>query len=148
MELMGLFTHPAFWIVAGLILVILEITTLTFILLWIGIGAIIAGISAFLAPNLGMQLLVFSISSLLLLIYTRPLTKRWRNKTPNIQSGVYALIGKEGVVIEEIKEQQTGAVKIGGEIWSATSDTFIESGENVQVIDIKGVTLQVKSLKG
>lgn len=148
MDIISLLTHPAFWLITGLILIILEVTTLTFILLWIGIGAIIAGISAFVLPSIGMQLLIFSITSLLLLIYTRPLTQRWRKKTPNMQSGVYALIGKEAVVVDEITELKSGAVKVGGEIWSAYGETTLLSGETVQIVGVKGVTLQVKSLEG
>ncbi len=148
MDIIGLITHPAFWLITGLILIILEVTTLTFILLWIGIGAIIAGISAFIIPAVGIQLLVFSITSLILLIYTRPLTKRWRNKTPNIQSGVYALIGKEGIVVDEITEHKSGTVRVGGEIWTATGETKLNTGVAVEIIGVQGVTLQVKSQEG
>lgn len=148
MDFVSLISHPAFWLISGLILVILEVTTLTFILLWIGIGAIVAGISAFIIPSIGLQLLVFSITSLLLLIYTRPLTRRWRKKTPNIQSGVYALIGKEGIVIDEITENSSGTVKVGGEIWTAIGEAKLRSGDAVEIIGVKGVTLQVKSKEG
>lgn len=148
LDIVGFITHPAFWLITGLILIILEVTTLTFILLWIGIGAMVAGISAFIIPSIGMQLLVFSITSLLLLIYTRPLTRRWRNKTPNIQSGVYALIGKEGIVVDEITELSSGTVKVGGEIWTATGDTTLQVGDVIEIIGVEGVTLQVKSKEG
>lgn len=148
MQLVDLITHPAFWFIAGLILIILEITTLTFYLLWIGVAALITGAFAFVFASLGMQLLVFSISTLLLLFYTRPLTRRWRKRTPNLQSGVYALIGKEGVVIDEIAEHKNGTIKVGGEIWSASSETAVPSGEKVVITNVSGVTLVVKSMEG
>lgn len=148
MDFIAIISHPAFWIITGLILIILEITTLTFILLWIGIAAIITGITAFIFPSVGIQLLVFSIATLLLLVYTRPLTKRWKKSTPNIQSGVYALIGKEGIIVDEISETKGGSVKVGGEIWKAMSDQQLPVGTKVQVTGVQGVTLQVKQLEG
>lgn len=141
--------HPAFWFIAGFILIIAEIFTLTFILLWLGIGAIISGIVAILVPSLAVQLLVFSLASLLLLIFTRPLTRRWRKGTPNVKSGVYALIGKEGITVEEIQDGGSGTVKVGGEIWRATSEEkLIPKGAAIEVVDVEGVTLKVKSLGG
>lgn len=146
MEILQWLTHPAFWFIVGLVLIIFEIMTLTFILLWVGIAAIITGITALMFPSLSVQLIVFSISTLLLLIYTRPLTRRWRKRTPNVQSGVYALIGKDGIVIEKITNYKNGSVKIGGELWSATSDSMIDVGTRVVVVDIEGVTLKVKEM--
>lgn len=146
MEVLQWLTHPAFWLIFGLVLIILEITTLTFILLWVGIAAIITGISALMFPSLSIQLIIFSVATLLLLIYTRPLTRRWRKRTPNIQSGVYALIGKEGIIVEEVTEHKNGSVKIGGEIWSAASDTRLDVGQKVVVTGVEGVTLKVKEI--
>ncbi|MBE3554027.1 MAG: NfeD family protein [Thermicanus sp.] len=135
---------PLLWISLGIILLAVEIFTLTFILLWIGISALAAGIIAFFIPAPGVQLLIFSISSILLLLFTRPLTRKWRSRSPNVPSGVYALIGKEGHAVTQLEESKTGEVKIGGEIWSGRSISgLIKEGEKIVVLDVQGVTLIV-----
>jgi membrane protein implicated in regulation of membrane protease activity len=66
-----------------------------------------------------------------------------------VKSGVYALIGKEGITVEEIQDGGSGTVKVGGEIWRATSEEkLIPKGTAIEVVDVEGVTLKVKSLGG
>jgi membrane protein implicated in regulation of membrane protease activity len=140
---------PIFWLVLGIILIVLEIFTLSFYLLWFGIGAIAAGIVAYLIPSLSVVMLIFTLVSLLLLIFTRPLTKKWFRQE-NLQSGVYALVGREGIVVEAIgKDGEVGRVKIGGEVWTAKSvDRSIPEGSAVRVVQVEGVTLLVENREG
>ena len=52
--------------------------------------------------NILIQSVIFVITSTLLLVLTKPLIKKFV-KTPNTKStNVYGIIGKEGIVIEEI----------------------------------------------
>jgi membrane-bound serine protease (ClpP class) len=37
-----------------------------------------------------------------------------------------------------------GKVFVEGEYWSATSDTFVNQGEPVQIIAVEGLTVKVK----
>jgi membrane-bound ClpP family serine protease len=37
-----------------------------------------------------------------------------------------------------------GKVFVEGEYWSATSDTFVNKGEPVQIIAVEGLTVKVK----
>lgn len=135
---------PIFWFVLGIILLAIEMFTFTFILLWIGMSAIIVGIVAVFIPSIGIQLLIFSLSSLFFLTFTRPLTRKWRARSPNLQSGVYALIGKPGVALSRFGETEVGEVKVGGEIWNARSISgMVQEGEPVIVYDVQGVTLIV-----
>jgi inner membrane protein len=56
------------WATFGLLLLAAELATVTFILSFLGIGAIIVSLTTWaeLTPGLSSQLLVFSISSLML----------------------------------------------------------------------------------
>ncbi len=61
-----------FWlIIAGLCLVI-EIYTVGFFIFWFGIGALFALAVSFLTNNLFIQIVVFLVSSSLLVIFTKP----------------------------------------------------------------------------
>ncbi|MFA5629771.1 MAG: NfeD family protein [Dehalococcoidales bacterium] len=52
-----------------------------------------------------------------------------------------AIIGKQGVVVQEINPQ--GLVKIQGELWGANSEEKIDVGEKITVIDCTGIKLTV-----
>ncbi|MDR2845739.1 MAG: NfeD family protein [Candidatus Methanoplasma sp.] len=57
-----------------------------------------------------------------------------------------SLVGKDGVVTVAVEPGSLkGKVKIGTEIWSATSDAHIEKGRAVTVSDGAGVHVKVRS---
>ena len=58
------------------------------------------------------------------------------------QTGKEALIGQSGVAHSAIYKK--GKVSIHGELWNATSKDKIAKGEEVEVVNIKGLVLEVK----
>ena len=73
----------------------------------------------------------------------------WLNKShnpTNMNTNVFSLVGKKGVVIKEINPiEATGQVKIGGELWSATSNgNSIPKSTTITVTDVDGVKLIVE----
>lgn len=54
------------------------------------------------------------------------------------------LIGKKGIVKEEIRPGKVGVVLVESDLWSAVSDEVIRVGEEVIVVGIEGVILKVK----
>ncbi len=54
------------------------------------------------------------------------------------------LIGKKGVVKEEIRPGKVGVVLVESDLWSAISDEVIKVGQEVVVVGIEGVVLKVK----
>lgn len=60
-----------------------------------------------------------------------------------------SLIGKQGIVTTPTSPQSTtkGKVKIGAEIWSATSDKLIKKGKRVVVVASEGVHITVEEIK-
>ncbi len=137
-----------YWLVAAGLLFVGEILTPSFILLWFAIGALAGSLAAFLNLHLYVQIAVFIIASTLLLIFTRPILKKTlkANDTP---SNVYALTGKRGIVIQEIKNVLgQGQVKIGGEIWMAQSEDSrdIQVGAEVEILRVEGVRLIVNQV--
>ncbi|MEG1009761.1 MAG: NfeD family protein [Clostridia bacterium] len=138
------------WLIASGTFFIIEIFTVSFIMLWPGIAAAIVFGLSFFIDSVSIQIAVFSVISILLIIFTKPLTKKIF-KSNNIPTNSQAIIGKSGNVLKEINNLKgVGQVKVLGEVWSATSndDTIIEENANVEVVSIDGVKLKVKVKKG
>jgi membrane-bound serine protease (ClpP class) len=60
-----------------------------------------------------------------------------------VRTGKEAMIGKVAPALARI-DQQGGKVFVEGEYWNAVSDTPVEPGQAVQIVDIRGLTLKVK----
>lgn len=138
-----------FWLLASGVFFIIEIFTVGFLIFWLGIAALFAMIISFITNSIILQTTVFVISSGLLIFATRPLTKKIQKKdtTP---TNVYSLIGKRGIVIEDINWiTGTGLIKSEGEVWSAKTKEQINipKGTEVEIENIEGVKVFVKPIK-
>ena len=79
-------------------------------------------------------------------MYQVALVKKFLNNE-NIVTNVNSLIGKKAIVIQDIDNlKSTGQVKIGGEIWSAQSESndIISKDTEVEIVKIDGVKLIVR----
>lgn len=126
---------------------IIEAATLGLTTIWFAAGALIAMISAMLNLPLIGQVIVFLISSAVLLYFTRPLVKEYL-KIGSTKTNVNSIIGEVGIVTEKILPFNTGQVKVSGQIWTARSNNNEELDENtrVEIIKVEGVKLIVKKI--
>ena len=136
-----------FWLVAMIILLIVEGAVPGLVSIWFALGALAAMISALFDAPFWLQTVWFLVVSLVSLCLTRPLVKKYVNA--RIQpTNADALIGKECIVTESIDNiAGEGAVKISGQVWTARSavDSLkIEQGQIVKVKEIQGVKLIVE----
>ena len=136
-----------FWlIIAGLCLVI-EIYTVGFFIFWFGIGALFALLVSFITNNLFIQVVVFLVTSILLVILTKPLMKRFIKNEKTVPTNFFSLSGKQGIVTKKIDSaNSTGQVKVKGELWSAISDEDIEKDAKVKILSVDGVKLKVERI--
>ncbi len=135
------------WLIISGICLIIESITLGFFVFWFSIGAIFALLTSLFTSNIFIQSTVFIITSTLLLLLTKPLIKKFVKSPKSKPTNVYSIIGKEGIVLENIDNiSSTGKVKINGELWSAISDNNIEKGETIKVLSINGVKLKVEKV--
>ena len=126
---------------------VIESFTIGFLVFWFGIGALAALVASLFISNIWIQSLIFIIVSSLLLIFTKPLVKKFVKEKDVIPTNVYSIIGKEGIVVEKIDTLNgVGKVKVNGELWSATSSENIEKGTKVKVLKVNGVKLEVEKL--
>ncbi len=135
--------HWLIWLSAGIILAILEVFTPGFFIVGIGVSMAITSIPAALGLPFWVQLLVFGIMILVFFLLVRPLVMKIPHSESK-KSGMAALVGKEGVVVEPITTLSGGRVKVGGEVWKAKSSDGIEKDTIVIVTGVEGVTLSVR----
>ena len=135
------------WILIAAICFIGEIMTMGFFILWFGVGASVSAILNYFGFSQTAQIVAFILVSILLLAISRPFAKRITQGMPNKKAASDRLIGKKGVVIEDISPKDGGIVDISGDIWRAISDQKISKDEHILVEKIKGVTLVVKPTK-
>lgn len=64
-----------------------------------------------------------------------------------MKTNIDAIMGKHGIVYKRITRTEAGFVKVESEEWRATSKEEIDEDEEIEVIGVKGVTLQVRRPK-
>lgn len=136
------------WLIIAGIFFIGEIITVGFLIFWVGVAALITAILSIFVHNVIVQTVVFVITSTLLIFLTKPLAKKL-TKSDGLQTNAYSIVGKVGIVIKKITAHNVGQVKVGSEIWTATSNNNleIEEGIDVTITDIKGVKAIVEPIK-
>ena len=135
-----------FWIILGIIFVILEIITPTFFFLWFGISGFITAILGIFITNKIITTTFFIILSFILVIFSRKIVKPWLKSSENRKFSLDELENATGIAISDIGKNKSGIVKIFGEEWKAMSDEEIKSGDKIVVLKREGNTLVVKKL--
>lgn len=149
----GLYTvsAPMIWLIVFIISAIVEGCTAALVSIWFMGGALISLILSLLKVPFTIQVIVFFVSSALLLLLTRPIAKKWLKVGVN-KTNLDQVIGKRAKVTETINNgESTGEVYIEGKHWTARNidDTAdpIEVGSFVKINSIQGVKLLVEYIK-
>ncbi|MCB0880449.1 MAG: NfeD family protein [Thermoleophilia bacterium] len=140
-----------FYIWAGVaaLFIVLEIVTMAFVSIYIGLGALAAAIVAMLGGSPPMQFLAFAVAGIALMLATRPLLKK-RLESPDIATNVNLLVGKGGIVTITIdNDANTGQIRVGTEYWTARmvdadATTVLPVDSRVIVDSVEGVTARVR----
>jgi membrane protein implicated in regulation of membrane protease activity len=139
-----------YWVIAALLLFIVELFTAGFAVICLSIGAAGAAIAASCDVSLQMQFLTFAIITLVALAGVRPLLKRIFYKGgEKVATNASAMVGKRGVVCEEVDgDMEGGRVMIEGVDWRAISHdgALLDKGTKVEVVAIDSVVLTVKKI--
>lgn len=131
------------WLIAFLGLLVLELLTVGLVSIWFAFGAVAALLVSFFTESIMIQAIVFVFVSVLALIVTRPLLKKFR--IVKIEpTNLDRVVGKEALVISDILPSKYGEVEVLGNVWSAVSDDKIIAGSKVVVEKIDGSKLIVK----
>ncbi|MCL2053756.1 MAG: NfeD family protein [Oscillospiraceae bacterium] len=131
-----------FWIVIIAVALVLEAATVSLISVWFAAGAVAALIASSLTDSVLIQFIVFTLVSVVCVIYTRPFLKKFMQgkRTPTNSE---LNIGKSAIVIEEIdNERGLGRVKLDGVDWRA-----ISGGNEVITVNTSVIVTEVQSAK-
>ena len=135
------------WLVIALVLGVAEMHQGSFYVAPFAIGAGLAALVALIGLGTGGSVIVFLAASGVAFAMLRPIAQRHRRLPPTLRTGAAALIGRRGVVLERIaNDEGVGCVKIDGEVWTARSyddDEVFDAGERVSVVEIRGATALV-----
>src|SRR5712691_2733043 len=142
------------WTVLGAILIVAEIFTSGFVLLWFGVGALAAAFAGMVGINsLVLQFLIFAGVSIGLTAASRTIFVNYfsREKTgDSLRTGVDSLPGKIGTVVSSSRGAlQEGAVKVFGSTWTAypaEGESPLEAGERVRVESVEGASIYVRRI--
>ena len=129
-----------FWAVLSGILAILEIIIPGLVTIWFAISALIVMlISNFIGDSL-MQFLIFAVLSIIFLIFTRPVLRRYielQRKT-NFDASMKGTNVKIEKVVDTRKIEKEYEVKFKGSIWTGISEEILSSGEIVKIKGFRG----------
>lgn len=133
------------WLIAAVVLGILEAVTPVLVFGMLGVAALVAVVLALLGVPIAFQVLGFVVASIATLGVVRPLIRRYTRPKLGERSGIARLIGEDAFVVQRV-DAQGGQVKLKGELWSARAfdpTLVLEAGSTVQVIEIEGATALV-----
>lgn len=138
-----------FWLIAAGVFFIIEMATIGFLVFWLGIGALLAMVTSFITDSILIQVVVFVVTSTILLIFTRPLVNKFIKVPKETVTNAYSIIGKKAIVVKAINNiEGDGQIKVDGEVWSAKSNTdeTIPKDTEVEIVEIDGVKAVVKKI--
>lgn len=137
------------WALVALVCLILELTNGDFFIVCFAIGAACAALSTLFTDNLTYQILVFAVMSVLSLFFVRPKALKYLHRDEDTrQSNIDALIGRQGVVSDEIPAEGYGRVAIDGDDWKALStvDYSLPKGSKVRIVSMDSVIITVEPI--
>ncbi len=138
------------WLMAFVILIVIEVATTALTTVWFAGGAFAAFFAALAGVPVKPQLLIFITVSFVLLIFTRPFVLKYI-KRDRVRTNVESLVGRKAKVTVEINNDlSAGAAVLDGQEWTARSyadEVVIPAGHMVVVTEIRGVKLIVKEMK-
>lgn len=143
-----------YWLVFGMILILLELAIPSFTIFWFGLGALAVGLLLLLVPGLSLtlQVLVWVIASAaFVLFWFKVLKPRMTDKTT---SGIAreAVLGETAMVTRVPEGDRRGEIRfsvpmLGSDIWPFICDDEVAVGDRVAVREISGNTMLVKIVR-
>jgi membrane protein implicated in regulation of membrane protease activity len=135
------------WAIIGVIFFVIELATLTFILCFLAIGAIVVSLTTWsgLTAGISSQLAVFSISSILTMLLFRKTARRLfagsHDSPPDYMK-------QKVKVVKAIPSGGEGTIIYRGSDWIAFSDykDTIQEGDTVEIIAMEGIRVKVKPI--
>ena len=136
------------WIFVAIASIIIEIVTIgDLICIWFAVGALAAGILAWLKIQTELQFTAFFVVSIGVMLIVRPLAAKYLRGNV-VATNTDRLIGMAAVLTKDITPESWGELVIAGMTWSCISidNQPIRKDTNVRIMAIDGVKLIVKAI--
>ena len=136
------------WLIIAVVFLVVEAMTVEIVSIWFTAASIVSMILALCNLDLAWQIGGFAVTSILLIIFTRPLVAKYLQKNES-KTNVESLIGTVATVTKVILPDDRGEVKVKGQYWLAISTDNKEIKENtkVSILAIEGAKLIVKNIE-
>jgi len=136
-----------YWVVLGLLFIITEMATGTFISLGLGVAAIIVGLVDLpLGMGIVYQLLLWIILSVAIIAALF----KWFKSQPTVSETGQSSYRFDtiGTVSEEIRPHHRGKVTfdapvLGNTVWHATSSFDLPKGSRIEIVEVNGQLIDV-----
>ena len=133
-----------FWLIAVIAFVVLEASTTALVSIWFAVGAAAALVASFFTQSLPMEAAIFAVvSAIALLVMVPTHAKRRKERKAPVTNGSPLTIGKQGVVLVDIRPGYLGRVRVDGLDWQARAETLMPEGTPCRVTDVDGAVLIV-----
>ena len=143
------------WLLAGLLLVALEVHSQAFYAVFLAAGAFAATIVVAVGIPVWLSAIVFAGVALGGTLLVRPTLKRMsdRHIGPRLQlpGASDAIVGQQALTIDDVgDEHHPGHARLAGERWLAVTDEpgGLKPQTQVLVLEVRGTTLVVTPLAG
>ncbi len=137
----------AVWAIIFIVTLIIELETADLTTIWFCVSSLVTLICTLCGVKETYQLIIFVALSAILILATRPLTKKMMNKEI-IHTNADRLVGMIAIVTKKIANNEIGEVKVENASWRAISidGVDIEVGEKVIINSLSGNKVVVSSV--
>jgi membrane protein implicated in regulation of membrane protease activity len=133
------------WLAIAIALGVAELFSLDLVLLMLAVGAVVGMAVSLTGVGWPFEVLAAVAASIGMLALVRPNLIKRMHGGPELRLGHQALVGKQGVVVDEVSSQG-GQIRVSGELWTARpydETEVIAPGEAVDIFEIRGATALV-----
>ncbi len=139
------------WVLVGIVLFLLEFVLPGLIIAFFGAGAcVVAGVCLVADISIDAQLIIFIVSSVVLLVCLRKWLKGifmgHSSAKQDMTEDMKEFVGQKVVVVSKIVPKVGGKVELHGTNWQAEADEEIDEGVVVEIIEKNNLTFKVKIL--
>ncbi|MBN2843818.1 MAG: NfeD family protein [Sedimentisphaerales bacterium] len=148
----GMMKAEVVWFLLGVLMIFCEMFMPGLVIIFFGAGAILTALCCMLlGVSLNVQLVIFGVSSVVMLLLLRNTVKKVFvgqkvREGSEMPASISEFIGSRGTVVEKIDARLGGRIELNGSEWKAQSQQEIAAGMPVVVIGQDNLTLIVKAV--
>lgn len=131
------------WLTLGLVLIVLEVMVSGYVLLWLGIPALLVGAAMLLQPGLSLavQIGLYGVLAVVSLAASLTMRRRKAAEVPSVNTGAARFIGRTAILTTALHAGH-GEVELGDSVWPV-SGPDLAAGTEVTITGSDGIVLTV-----